>query len=1116
MSLEHALPPAQNNGAVRMVLDYQSLFEVMPGPLAVVTPDDPRFTMVAVNDAYVRAAQKSREELVGRGIFEVFPEGPNSAHAATIGNLRASFRRVIATAQQDTMPVQRYDLPRPEVEGGGMEERYWSPLNSPVLSPDGTVQFLIHRPEEVTEVVCLKRREAEQDQLAATERLRADRIEAELSLHRQELIQEKLISDERQRTALALSASEDKFRLMANSVPQIVWITDAEGRTEFFNRQWSEYTGVPYEPTTAAKIAAWFVHPDDGPQTISAFEQAQHTGAPFTVEHRIRSREGTYRWFLVRAVPYRDPGTGEVVRWFGSSTDINDRKLAEAALRESEARLAACFESLPIAVGIVDTTGALILSNREMERFWPTAAISSNDESRSSRWRGHHADGRPIERHDFPGVRALRGERVLPGLEMLYTQDDGTDIWTSISAVPIRDAEGQVVGQVSVVSDIDALRRTAEALRASEAKQAFLLTLSDAIRSLRDPEAIKVAACRVLGEQLRANRAFYAEIEGDDWIVEGGYGQENVLLPSGRYAASTYGAQIMETYRSGKQVVLRDLRTDPDFTPEQRDAHLAINILGSLGVPLMEDGKLVAILAVDTAEPRNWTEDEIAVVEETAERTWAAVERARAETALSQSEEKYRSLFESIDEGFCIIEVLFDRDGTAHDYRFLEVNPAFEHQTGIIGAMGRTVRDFVPQQESHWFEIYGQVALTGQPVRFENQAAGLRRVFDVYAFRAPGAKQHQVALLFRDVTKQKLAEAALRESEERFRQLTESLPQLVWSCLSDGRCDYLSKQWIAYTGVSEAEQLDLRWLERVIHPEDRERTLEHWLGAVAGHHPYDIDYRIRAADGNYRWFQTRGAPLRDGQGAIAKWFGTCTDIDDLKRAEEALHKANRELEEFAYVASHDMQEPLRMVNVYTQLLIRRYAGTEPQAQQYAAIIHKGVNRMETLIHDLLAFSRTIHSDHLDSSKADLSAALTEATSVLKSRIDETGALINAPLLPVVSGDTAQFAQVFQNLLSNALKYQSNGTRPEIQISVSREGTNWVIAIRDNGIGFEPQYAKRIFGLFKRLHKDEFPGTGLGLAICQRIIERRGGRIWAESRPGDGSTFLFSLPNLEAE
>jgi light-regulated signal transduction histidine kinase (bacteriophytochrome) len=308
--------------------------------------------------------------------------------------------------------------------------------------------------------------------------------------------------------------------------------------------------------------------------------------------------------------------------------------------------------------------------------------------------------------------------------------------------------------------------------------------------------------------------------------------------------------------------------------------------------------------------------------------------------------------------------------------------------------------------------------------------------------------------------------------------------------------------------------LDLRWLDRVIHPEDRERTLEHWLGAVAGRHRYDIEYRIRAANGTYRWFQTRGVPLRNTHGAIVKWFGTCTDIDDLKKADDALRTANRELEEFAYVASHDLQEPLRMINIYTQLLVRRHAGDDAQAQHYASIVHRGVNRMETLIQDLLTFSRTIHTEDSDARQADLAAALAEAISVLQDRIDKTGALICAPPLPVVYGNAGQLALVFQNLLANALKYQSNGTRPEINIAAHRDGTNWIIAVRDNGIGFEPRYAERIFGLFKRLHTEQYPGTGLGLAICRRIVERYKGRIWAESTPGSGSTFYFSLPQPE--
>ncbi len=181
------------------------------------------------------------------------------------------------------------------------------------------------------------------------------------------------------------------------------------------------------------------------------------------------------------------------------------------------------------------------------------------------------------------------------------------------------------------------------------------------------------------------------------------------------------------------------------------------------------------------------------------------------------------------------------------------------------------------------------------------------------------------------------------------------------------------------------------------------------------------------------WFNVAYNPLRESDGTVAGIIAVLTEVTAHVVARQDLERANRELEEFAYVASHDLQEPLRMVNVYTQLLMRRHVGEHPQARQYAAIVHQGVNRMEALIHDLLTFSRTIHTEETPSGMADLSAALAEATSVLKDRIEQTGASITAPLLPTVRGDTAQMAHVFQNLLSNALKYQTNGTRPEVQI-----------------------------------------------------------------------------------
>jgi light-regulated signal transduction histidine kinase (bacteriophytochrome) len=219
---------------------------------------------------------------------------------------------------------------------------------------------------------------------------------------------------------------------------------------------------------------------------------------------------------------------------------------------------------------------------------------------------------------------------------------------------------------------------------------------------------------------------------------------------------------------------------------------------------------------------------------------------------------------------------------------------------------------------------------------------------------------------------------------------------------------------------------------------------------------------------------------------------------------------NRELEEFAYVASHDLQEPLRMVNIYSQKIVRNPAAGKETLDLYSGFVKEGVERMESLIRDLLTFSRTVHIEEAPPGTADLSAALADAMMVLQDRVAESGAVVSASFLPAVRGETSQLTHVFQNILSNALKYRRKDIPPQIDISAERAGNQWIVSIRDNGIGFESQYAERIFGLFKRLHKEEFPGTGLGLAICRRILERYGGRMWAEGRPGMGATFYFAL------
>ena len=247
-------------------------------------------------------------------------------------------------------------------------------------------------------------------------------------------------------------------------------------------------------------------------------------------------------------------------------------------------------------------------------------------------------------------------------------------------------------------------------------------------------------------------------------------------------------------------------------------------------------------------------------------------------------------------------------------------------------------------------------------------------------------------------------------------------------------------------------------------------------------------------------------------------FAAARDITARKKAEENLRKtmedlehSNRELEQFAYVASHDLQEPLRMVSSYSQLIARRYKDKlDSDGVEFIEFAVDGANRMQKLINDLLAYSR-VSTRGRPPETTDAHAALGEAITNLGAAIEESGAFITNDDLPEVAADYSQLVHLFQNLLGNAIKFRGDET-PHIHVSAKRGRGEWVFSVKDNGIGIEPQYHDRIFIIFQRLHgRDEYSGTGIGLALCKRIVERHGGRIWLESQPGSGTVFHFTIP-----
>jgi PAS domain S-box-containing protein len=338
----------------------------------------------------------------------------------------------------------------------------------------------------------------------------------------------------------------------------------------------------------------------------------------------------------------------------------------------------------------------------------------------------------------------------------------------------------------------------------------------------------------------------------------------------------------------------------------------------------------------------------------------------------------------------------------------------------------------------------------------------------------------------------------------------------------DGYVKRINEAGLRTLGWSEDELRAVPYTD-FIHPEDRERTLQEAARlAVPGTETRDFEIRLRTRERGYRvfLFSARGAL---DEGVI---YTVAKDITERKAAEAALEAANAQLERhaadlrrsnehlerFAYVASHDLSEPLRMVTGFVGLLRRRYEGQlDGEADEFIGYIVDGVERMQALIRDLLTYSRVGRAE-LQVAPVVMGEVVTRATETLAPAIEEAGAVIEVGTLPTLEGDPSQLNQLMQNLLGNAVKFAGEEP-PEVRIDTERQEGGWRFAVADNGIGIDSRYRERIFELFQRLHSpEEYPGTGIGLAICRTIVERHGGSIWMEPRDGRGSTFVFTIPD----
>lgn len=526
-------------------------------------------------------------------------------------------------------------------------------------------------------------------------------------------------------------------------------------------------------------------------------------------------------------------------------------------------------------------------------------------------------------------------------------------------------------------------------------------------------------------------------------------------------------------------------------------------------------------------------------------------------------EERTRQIIESAYDAF----VSIDEQGVVTDW-----NPQAERTFGFTRdeVLGRSLADtIVPPlyREAHTrgiqrFNQTGRSTIINR--RLEMPAinkAGEEFPVEMTISAVRDANSIVFHAFIHDISERQALQQRITESRDYYLHLFEEFPTLVWRARPDGQRDYFNRAWLEFTGRHLDQEIGDGW-QLDLYSDDRESYLAAWERALGLRAPFEREFRLTDAQQQARWIHETCRPIFDLDGEFAGFLGACVDITRAKELESALRqynedleqrveirtaelsqanqrlnseieeraaaqlalkrhadelaRSNAELEQFAYVASHDLQEPLRMVSSYAQLLHRRYYDKlDADASDFIDYIVEGATRMQQLIEDLLAFSR-LGARPPQFAQIDTRRAFEFACEKLEKSLRQSGAKLEIGPLPEIWGDQDQITLVFQTLLSNAIKFRRE-MPPCIKINAERRDSGWEFAFSDNGIGIEPQYFQRIFVIFQRLHsKAEYPGTGIGLAIAKKIVERHGGRIWLESELGKGTTFYFTLRAVDHE
>ncbi len=907
----------------------------------------------------------------------------------------------------------------------------------------------------------------------------------------------------------ALRLSEHQYSTLAKASPVGLFRTDAAGHCLYVNERWCMIAGIAPEEALGE---GWgkAIHPDDRERVFAAWYEAAQQHLPFQSEYRFQKPDGTTSWVFGQSVAQTLP-SGEVIGYIGTVTDITTNKQAEEALQKYADEFQELYNYAPCGYHSLNKEGTIVLVNEtELDMLG-----YDRDELLGKKFSDLlTAEGLKTFQDNFPQFQQRGWVRDLK-FELL--RKDGTFLPVSLNSTAIKDAQGNYLMSRSTILDITDRKK-------AEAEQTKLLDVIEA--SLNE---IYIFDATTLHFQ----------------HVNAG-------------ALSNLG------YTSEKMRTMTPIDLKPEFDETSFKAKIA---------PLLnhEQEKLVFQTIHERADGSRYpVEVHLQLIERSQERVFLAVilditERKQTEQFLRASEERLSLALDVAHMVTWDFDILADNlvasgrmdlvfglptGAPAPSYRdFLDfVHP--DDRAMVFQALTRAVEEGIgyqleyrviwPDGTLHWIGAEGQAYYdNNRPIRLVGVAIDIterKRAEEVLR------QQSKRAQLFSDITlniRQSLKlEEILQTTVIEVQKLLKADRVLVFQLQSDGSGNVVQEAVVPGWPITLGQNL----LDPCFNQDFKDRYRQGRVSSITDIHQGDIErchveflqqFAVQAnlvvpilvkedvwglliahqcsAPRQWATFEVELMRQLGDQIGIALTQAQLLEQETQQRQE--LVRSNSDLQQFAYVASHDLQEPLRMVASYLQLLERRYKDKlDADANEFISYAVDGAGRMQTLINDLLAYSR-VGTQGKPFKLTDYGEVLKRALLQLKIAIEESGAVItyDEPL-PHIMGDENQLTQVLQNLVSNAIKFQGK-EGPRIHIGVKQMEGEWVFSVKDQGIGMDPQYKDRIFLIFQRLHnRTEYLGTGIGLAICKRIIERHGGRIWVESEPEKGSTFYFTLPD----